>query len=77
MKCQCEQAPALLSQEGVLLRLSPTPQVLPNVKEMMMTGGLTEDTAAGKGVYPAAALEAAQRLLRGRWREEMERREEG
>ena len=75
VECQCEQAPPLLSQEGTLLRMGPTLQVLPNVKEMMMTGGLTEDTAAGKGVYPAAALEAAQRLLRGRWREEMERRE--
>ena len=76
-KCPCGQAPALLSQEGRLFQLSPMPQVLQDVKEMMMVGVLTEDTAAGKGVYPAAALEAAQRLLRGRWMDEMGHREEG
>ena len=76
-QCSCEQAPALLSQEGLLFKLSPKPQVLPDVKEMMMVGGLNEDTAVGEGVYPAAALEAAQRLLKGRWMEEMGRREEG
>ena len=62
-QCPCKEAPALLSQDGHLFRLSPTIQNLADVDRMLMDGSLVEDTASNKGVYPAAALEAAQRLL--------------
>ena len=65
-QCPCKEAPALLSQDGHLFRLSPTisnHQNLADVDRMLMDVSLVEDTASNKGVYPAAALEAAQRLL--------------
>ena len=73
-QCSCEEAPALLSQDGHLFRMNPTIQSLADADKMMMEGSLVEDTASNEGVYPAAALEAAQRLLNGRWAEEERKR---
>ena len=68
--CPCDQAPALLSQDDQLFRVDPGLTRLADVGEKIMKEEISADTVAGKGVYPAAALETAQRLLTGRWDEE-------
>ena len=68
--CLCDQAPALLSQDDQLFKLDPSLTRLADVAPEIMKEDMPADTVAGKGVYPAAALEIAQRLLMGRWEEE-------
>ena len=68
--CPCDRAPALSSQDNRLFKLDPSLNQLADVGPKFMKESMSVDTVAGKGVYPAAALETAQRLLMGRWEEE-------
>ena len=71
-KCSCHEAPVVISQEGLAISMRPNLTKLSKTKEMRLGGKLQVDTAEGEGVYPAAALEAAQHLLQGRWNHEEE-----
>lgn len=69
-ECPCGQVPAMQSQDDQLFKLDPSLTELADVGERIMKDRIVADTVAEKGVYPAAALEIAQRLLTGRWNEE-------
>ena len=66
----CEKAPAVFSRDGRLFQVKLELEELPALQEVETRIKMTEETSVGQGVYPAEALEAAQQLLRGRWREE-------
>ena len=69
--CPCDEAPALMSQGNRLFRLDPSLTKVAEEGQKLMKEKIVVDTVAGKGVYPAAALATAQRLLTGRWKEEV------
>ena len=72
--CPCGEAPTLMSQDNRLFRLDPGLTRVAEEGQKLMKEKIALDTVAGKGVYPAEALATAQRLLSGRWKEEVRRK---
>ena len=62
-RCKVPVSPGTSLVQSGMISLRPSLARLPGAKEMRLEGRLEVDTADGKGVYPAAALEAAQHLL--------------